>query len=322
MSNLIPDRYREVSVTAVDFTLTSASIERFLLGREVYRRTRFVVLRHGASTALAAVGRDAAEPLFAPVAEVAVLALPDRTAWVDAAEVDTGVPSQLTRVATERAPGVDCVVVAGRHGHVSFVLEPAPVRVTVVDVAPPYPAKLVDQVRSILDVADDLPPVELVPQVTDLAELAAIRPAARYLLPCRGSGLVLGTETAYLDERPPAADWVLVGCARSREIHRWFYGRDAPGVDMCPRRLAEAAGAVSTDAADGPSAAGGTHAADGPSAVGGSDALTLTKCCLLEEEKFDRSGGFAVVPWGASLTLIRAALADLVRSREVAWSRG
>jgi hypothetical protein len=309
MSNLIPDRYREVSVTTVDIPLTEASIERFLLGREVYRRTRFVVLRHGTGTALAEVVRRESEPLFAPVAEVTVLALPDRTVWVDAPEVDTGVPSQLTRLAAERAPGADCVVVAGRHGHVSFVLDPVPVRLTVVDVAPPYPAKLVDQVRSIVELADDLPPVELVPQITDLAELAATRPAQRYLLPCRGSGMVLGTDTAYLDERPPAADWVLVGCARSREIHRWFYRRDAPGVDMCPRRLAEAAGAGT-----------GGGGAGGGGAGGG--ALTLTKCCLLEEEKFERTGSYAVVPWGASLTLIRAALADLVTAGEVAWSRG
>jgi hypothetical protein len=72
---------------------------------------------------------------------------------------------------------------------------------------------------------------------------------------------------------------------------------------MCPRRLAEAAGA-------------GTAAG-----TGGTGALTLTKCCLLEEEKFERTGDYAVVPWGASLTLIRAALADLVTSGEVAWSR-
>jgi hypothetical protein len=71
---------------------------------------------------------------------------------------------------------------------------------------------------------------------------------------------------------------------------------------MCPRRLAETGGS------------GG--------AVGGAGTLTLTKCCLLEEEKFERVGGHTVVPWGASLSLIRAALADLVGSGEVAWSRG
>jgi hypothetical protein len=293
MKNLTPDRYREVSVTVVDSTLTAAAIRRHLLGREVYRRTRFVVLRSGSETAVVAVTKLADSPLFAPVVDVNVLALPEETAWVEEPEVDTSVPSQLARAAHEHAPGVRCAVVAGRHGHVSFLLDPDPVPVRVVDVAPPYPAKLVDQARSVLDVADDLPPVELVAEVTNLANLAATRPATRYLLPCRGSGVVLETGTAYLDERPPDADWVLVGCARSREIHRWFYNRDAPFVEMCPRRLA-----------------------------GTSPGPTLTKCCLLEEEAFERNGGCAVVPWGASLTLVKAALADLVSAQEPTWSHG
>jgi hypothetical protein len=293
MKNLTPDRYREVSVAVVDSSLTAAAVRRHLLGREVYRRTRFVVLRSGSDTAVVAVTKLDDLPLFAPVVDVAVLALPEETVWVDAPDVDTSVPSQLARAAHEHAPGVRCAVVAGRHGHVSFLLDPHPVQVRVVDVVPPYPAKLFDQARLVLDVADDLPPVELIPDVTDLAGLAATRPASRYLLPCRGSGLVLGTQTAYLDERPPDADWVLIGCARSREIHRWFYGRDAPCVDMCPRRLARAASAP-----------------------------TLTKCCLLEVEAFERTNGCAVVPWGASLTLVKSALADLVSAQEQMWSPG
>jgi len=295
--NLTPDRYREVSVTAADPPLTAAAVRRRLLGREVYRRTRFVVLRSAGHTALAAVTKADDVPLFAPVTGVEVLALPEETAWVEAPEVDVGVPSQLARVARERAPHARCVVVAGRHAHVGFLLDPVPVRVRVVDVGPPYPAKLVDQARTVLDVAEDLPPVELLADVIDLAALAATRPAQRYLFPCRGSGLVLGAEPAYLDERPPDADWVLVGCARSREIHRWFYGRDAPCVDMCPRRLART----------GESAA---------------PAATLTKCCLLEEEAFELDGGCAVVPWGASLALVRAALAGLVAAEERTWSPG
>lgn len=289
MKNLTPDRYREVSVTIVDFPLTDAAISRHLLGREVYRRTRFVVLRSGSDTAVVAVTKRDDSPLFSPVIDVESLALPDETTWIEAPEADTGVPSQLAKVASAQAPAHRCFVVAGRHGHVSFLLDPEPIRVQVVDVAPPYPAKLFDQAQAVLDVADDLPPVELVADVTDLTELAMTRSAARYLLPCRGSGIVLGTDTAYLDERPAEADWVLVGCARSREIHRWFYGRDAPYVEMCPRRLVKAA-----------------------------PVPTLTKCCLLEEEAFERSSHCTVVPWGASLTLVKAALADLVTVQEPA----
>lgn len=289
----MPDRYREVSVAVVDSPLTADAVRRYLLGREVYRRTRYVVLRSGRDTAVAGVIKLDDSPLFSPVVDVTVFALPAETVWVEAPEVDTGVPSLLAKAANEHASGFRCVVVAGRHGHVSFLLDPDPVQVRVVDVAPPYPAKLVDQAQSVLDVSDDLPPVELLADVTDLADLAGTRPATRYLLPCRGSGVVLETDTAYLDERPPDAEWVLVGCARSREIHRWFYRRDAPFVEMCPRRLA-----------------------------GPTSGLTLTKCCLLEEEAYERTGGCTVVPWGASLTLVKAALVDLVSTVEPAWSRG
>jgi hypothetical protein len=287
VTNLMPDRYREVSLATVDHELSAETVRRYLIGREVYRRTRFVVMRSGSDAAVAAVAKTDDKPLFAPVVEVEVLALPHETTWVDAPDIDTSVPSQLARAARERANGARCVIVAGRHGHVSFLLDPTPTRVRVVDVAPPYPAKLVDQAQAVLDVADDLPPVELVADVIDLADLAGTHHTDSYLFPCRGSGLVLGAQTAYLDERPPDGDWVLVGCARSREIHRWFYHRDPPSVEMCPRQLA---------AAD--------RTATGPP--------TLTRCCLLEEERYDRTADSAVVPWGASLSLIRTALSDLI----------
>ena len=109
-----------------------------------------------------------------------------------------------------------------------------------VEVVPPWPAKLVDQLTRVLDLAEDLPPVELVPDLIDLRELAGRRPAPRYLFPCRAGQ---GTQdqaipVSYLDEIPDRQPWTLVGCARSRAIHDWFYGDDVPMVDMCPRNLA------------------------------------------------------------------------------------
>ena len=82
----------------------------------------------------------------------------------------------------------------------------------------------------------------LVPELVDLEALAP--PGVDVLLPCRGSGVAVdGAATWYLDQRPDRQPWFLVGCDRSREIHRWFYGEDAPGVDMCPRQLASSVGA-------------------------------------------------------------------------------
>jgi hypothetical protein len=173
------------------------------------------------------------------------------------------------------------VIVRGLYGHVSFILDPAPVRIRVLEVVPPWPPKLVDQLRRVLDVAEDLPPVELVPELVDLRDLAARRPAARYLFPCRaGQGAQDQAEVSYLDEIPPRKPWTLVGCARSRSIHDWFYGDEVPQVDMCPRNLA------------GPDDAGGP---------------LLTKCCLLED-RVACDGDTVVVPWGASLAQISEGL--------------
>jgi hypothetical protein len=185
---------------------------------------------------------------------------------------------------------VRCVVVHGRYEHLSFILDPRPLRITVVEVVPPEPPKLLDQCRRVLEVADDLPPIELVAHLVDLRELAAGGGDGRdRLLPCRGSGITLeGVEVAYLDQHPQRRDWLLLGCERSREIHRWFYGGDADSRDICPRRLQ----------------------APGP---------VLTKCCLLEEH-LEVEPGRVVVPWGASLELVHSGLREVARIAEPAWA--
>jgi hypothetical protein len=183
--NLVPAQYREVSVTEVPVELDEGTLREFLASRPVYRRTRYIIARHGTASAVAEVSKESEQPLFCPVTAVTVLAGPDETALVDAPDTDTAVPTQLARVALEQAPGARCVIVRGRYGHVSFILDPAPVRVRVLEVVPPWPPKLVDQLARVLDLAEDLPPVELVPDLIDLRDLAARRPAARYLFPCR-----------------------------------------------------------------------------------------------------------------------------------------
>ena len=183
--NLVPAQYREVSVTEVPVPLEEGALRAYLAGRAVYRRTRYVIARNGAASMVAEVSKESEQPLFSPVTSVTVLARADETSMVDAPDIDTAVPTQLARAAAEHAPGARCVIVRGLYGHVSFILDPAPVRIRVLEVVPPWPPKLVDQLKRVLDVAEDLPPVELVPELVDLRDLAARRPAARYLFPCR-----------------------------------------------------------------------------------------------------------------------------------------
>jgi hypothetical protein len=72
----------------------------------------------------------------------------------------------------------------------------------------------------------------------------------------------------------------LIGCARSRAIHEWFYGDLPPDtVEMCPRKLFSGDG--------------------GP---------VLTKCCLLENHN------------EAEVALVGQALTDLATAADPAWA--
>lgn len=292
MRNFVPERYRGVAVTAVptEVGLGEDALRALLLGRPAYRKTRFVVAWCGGRAALLRVTRASDTELFSPVVAVEMIA--DECAYLIEPEVDTGIPSALAEVAVRRAPGVRAVVVQGRYAHVNFILEPRPLRVVVREVVPPEPAKLLDQARRVLAVTESLPPIELVGELTTLASLAATAPAEHYLLPCRGSGAeVPGARVSYLDEHPDRADWTLLGCARSRQIHRYFYGDEPPNVDFCPKQ----------------------HVRPG--------ARLLTKCCL-QEERIDAGEGWVSVPWGSSLEHVRDALALLAAREEPAWAPG
>lgn len=281
-----PDRYREVSVTDVDVPLEAGPLRELLTSRPVYRRSDFMVVRRGAQAALVKLLRGAETGLFAPLRDVELLAGPAETVYLHRPDLDTGVPTALLTAAAA-VPEARCVVVEGAYGHVSFVLDPAPVRVHVLDVVPPRPAKLLDQLRRVLETADDLPGVQLVPHVVELADLLPTEPAGAYLLPCRGGGMeVPEAAVAYLDEVPPRADWTLLGCARSRAIHDFLYDGPVRQIDLCPRHL--------------------TARADVPAGD-----VVVTKCCLFEQRN-EVEGRTVVTPWGASFGQLREALTTAV----------
>lgn len=281
-----PDRYREVSVVDVDVPLTIDALRTLLTSRPVYRRTRYLVVRRDGATALVGVRTVSTSALFYDVADVSLLAGPDETTYLHRPDLDTGVPSELMRAAAD-APDARCVVVEGRYGHVSFVLDPAPLRLHVLDVAPPWPAKLVDQIERVLQTAEDLPGVAALPSVVELSSLLPDAPSGHYLLQCRGGGMeVPGASVSYLDEVPPRKDWTLLGCARSRAIHDFLYDGPVRQIDTCPRTLAR-------DVTVAPGE------------------VLLIKCCLLEE-RIESDGQTVVVPWGATFSQLREGLAAAV----------
>jgi hypothetical protein len=274
--------YRGLSVEHVDRVPDEAFVRDHLRGREVYRRTEYLALVHGAYVALAAVEKASDEPLFSPVVDVAVWATPERAVWIDDPAVDVGNATALAAAAAaHRRPGASAYVVRGRFEHVNFIWDPTPLQVHVTEVTPPDPPKLLEQARQVVAFDEDLPPVELVLDAQTFPELAASHPASSYLLPCRGSGADVPGDVAYLDARPEERrDWVLIGCERSLQFHRHFYGDEPPQVDICPRARVEAA------------------------SPGG---LWLVKCCMLERG-MEFHAGRAIVPWGANLDEVRRAL--------------
>jgi hypothetical protein len=290
--NTITRPYRGLSVQEVDVPLTPTDLVPFLLGREVYRRTDFLALRHGGQTAVVAVRKASTEPLFSPIVEARVLAGPEEVVSLTSADTDVGNASALARVAlAHQRAGARAYVVQGRYEHVNFIWEPEPVRIRVTEVVPPEPPKLFVMAEQVLAFDEDLPPIELVLDAVDIRQLAAANPAPRYLLPCRGSGVDLGGEVSFLDTRPAQReDWLMIGCERSLQFHRHFYGDEPARVDICPRRRVEGSNSGSAAAV--------------------ASTPTLTKCCLLERGvEFCESS--AVVPWGSNLDEVRSALRRL-----------
>jgi hypothetical protein len=172
----------------------------------------------------------------------------------------------------------------GRYEHVNFIWEPAPLRVHVTEVVPPEPPKLLAMAEQAVAFDEDLPPLDLVLEAVDIRGLAAGHPAQRYLLPCRGSGVDLTAPVHFLDTRPAERlDWTLIGCERSLQFHRHFYGEEPERVDFCPRQRQPL-----SDPSD----------------------LRLVKCCLLERG-IEVEDNIAVVPWGSSLDEVRSALRTL-----------
>ncbi len=222
----------------VDFPLTEAAILDHLMGREVYRRTDFLALRNGPDTAVVMVAKQSLEPLFSPVTDALVLSTPDETAYLeDPTSVDVGNATALAKVAD---PNKLTTVVVGMFSHVNFLYRPAPIRVRVTEVVPPHPPKLLSsQAAQVVAFDEDSAPGRSGPGRRPHRRPGRGQPGgSTYLLPCRGSGCRARRRAARVPRqpaRPVASDWLLIGCERSLQFHRHFYGDEPPQVDLCPR---------------------------------------------------------------------------------------
>lgn len=289
--NFVPLPYRGVSYQPYAGAMTAAAIESYLLPREVYRRTDIIVLHNENSEyAVVAVQRRDTETLFAEIAALEVLALPADCVFLKSPDTDPANRSALAKLAQQQQIGTDkTLIVQGAFDHINIIHHPKPLRVRVLEVAPPEPPKLYTMAEHVLSYAD-LPPIYLQLERIDLLSLCKQVLPEAYLVPCRSGGLdELDAPVFFLDERPAQRQpWTLIGCERSLQFHRHYYHDEPPRVEMCPRQLNS-----------------------------GSETATLLKCCLLEFD-IELDGNTAVVPWGADLPMIERALALLAQEVDYA----
>ena len=285
---MFPSHCKEVSVKTVNFRLTEKSIKEFLARKRAYIRTRFYVFNSGDDWAVALIVRNPSNDILQEISSVHILSLPNDTAFVEDPALD--VLSASSMGAMREAVGKKCVVVKGRAEHVSFFVEEKPYDLTVFDVVPPSPSKLVGLVRAVLE--NDLQDVYVKFGIVelDLNSLAAQVKTKITMYPCRASGLVTGKRVMYLDETPALSpedvnEVTLVGCSLSAKIFQAIYGSEPRLINMCPQDLAAQMG------------------------IGGP---VLLKCCKVKEGS-EVKGSVGIVPWGARSSEVAEVLRAILR---------
>ena len=158
---------------------STKSLARHFVGREAYRRTRFIVVRnaerrqswpsrestnrcsHRSQRCSSSSGRPSAPTSRTPKSTPAFLPhslAPRRSGTGQSGFVQAASPTSTSS-------------------------STRPLRVTVREVVPPYPPKLLDQAKRVLGLAETLPPMELVPDVVKFDQLAQGNTATSYCCP-------------------------------------------------------------------------------------------------------------------------------------------
>ena len=284
---MFPSHCKEVSVHSVGFELTEEHILSHLMGTRAYIRTRYMVLNRGDTWAVAEIGKDTMNSVLVPVSSVNIVSLPGETSFVDEPSLDVLSASEMGRL--QKSVGTRCVVVRGASEHISFFVDQEPFSLTIFDVVPPSPTKLVglveEALRSILQ--DHYVRYEVIEE--NLNTLEGLSEARSVLFPCRASGLDHKGKIGYMDDPPALSpeqieEVTVVGCSLSARVFKAVYGSEARMVNMCPVDILQKV------------------EIDGP---------VLTKCCKVKDG-FEIKGNIAIVPWGARVTDVSAAIEALM----------
>ena len=285
---MFPTHCKEVSVKSVDFELTEKNIKEFFRGKRAYIRTRYCIFQSGKDWAVALIVRKPSNGILQEIASVHILCLPQDTSFVDDESLE--VLSASAMGSLREKMGTKCVVVRGKAEHVSFFIEEPPYEITLFDVVPPVPSKLVSLVQAALETDLQDRYVRFRSVELDLNDVAAKVQSKITMFPCRASGLGKEKEALFLDETPALSpeqlkEVTLIGCSLSARIFKAVYGVEPSLINICPQDLLNG------------------REIKGP---------VLVKCCKVKEG-FDIKGDVAIVPWGARVPDVIGALRKVLR---------
>lgn len=278
---MIPEHCSQVSMQDVDFEPTPETVSERLMGQKVYHRTRYLVLRFEADGGQMYSIVEVDGPgygMFKHIEEVKVISTPEDTSFLRAPDADAFNHNSLSEAVKD--VGTRAVVVEAEFDHITFVVREDPIVVTLVDVVPPHPSKLLVLAQRALRTMTLTRPVVLIPKIVDITEMVE---AEEIIYPCRATDMGRHSHAKFLHECPVISeDGVLVGCEISRKIFYSHYKRRPKFVNICPKEFAKEV-----------------------------EGLRLIKCCLVEG-KVEFEADMAIVPWGVRLEEIREAIQGLL----------
>lgn len=285
---MFPSHCKEVSVKTVGFELTAENIKNYLKGKKAYIRTRYYLFNSGDDWAVALIVKKLTNEVLQEISSVHILTLPADTTFVEEPSLD--VLSASSMGSLRESWGTKCVVVKGKAEHISFFIEEPPYELTIFDVVPPAPSKLVGLVNVSLDTDLQDKYVKVKTVTLDLNDLAREVQTKIVMFPCRASGLTSDKRVLYLDETPQLTpeevqEATLIGCSLSARIFRAIYGSEPRMINMCPRDRLESLGLKGS---------------------------VLLKCCKVKEG-VEVQGVVASVPWGARSFEVSEALRQVLR---------
>jgi hypothetical protein len=284
---MMPEHCRHVSIRKVNFELKVENIRSKLMGTKIYKGTDYLILNNDEKYCIVRIGKTPRRSLFWEVTSVEPVSDVENTIFMNDAEVDVLNKNSMGSLLS-KFPG-KTIAVQGKFGHVSFLTPEDVLELTVLEVTPPEPPKVIALTKEMLKFKSFSKPIILKVKIIDIYEMLNNKNNHTILLPCHATRSEDDSDIKYLDEFPKLNhekkdEITLAGCDLSLRIFKDVYNFEPNFINTCPAKLAEGL------------------AVEGP---------VLVKCCAAK--KPERKGNLYMVPWGATYDDIEKILNEFIK---------